>query len=298
MRRVSEGADAAAAADTVLRLAVLLHAGLAPARAWEHLAEAGDRSASRVVAAVAAGASLPDAVAAATAEADAASGWREIAAAWRIATIVGAPLAESLRAVATALRDAREAADDVRVSLAEPAATARLMAWLPLVGVGLAATMGFDVVGSLLGGPLGIGCLVAGGVLILLARRWTAALVRQAAAAPGIPGHAAELLAVALSGGVSIDRARVLVTEAGTPRDAAADRALELSGRAGVPAVELLRASADLARHRARIDGRLRAARLSTRLLLPLGVCTLPAFLFLGVAPMMLSVMSAMPSSW
>jgi tight adherence protein B len=70
---------------------------------------------------------------------------------------------------------------------------------------------------------------------------------------------------------------------------------LDLSRSAGVPAVELLRASSTLARHRARVDGRLRAARLSTRLLLPLGVCTLPAFLLLGVAPMLLSVMTSVP---
>ena len=88
------------------------------------------------------------------------------------------------------------------------------------------------------------------------------------------------------------------------PADAAArresdgvDAVLALSRSAGVPAVELLRASAALARHRARVDGRLRAARLSSRLLLPLGVCTLPAFLLLGVAPMMLSVMSTMSVS-
>jgi tight adherence protein B len=104
------------------------------------------------------------------------------------------------------------------------------------------------------------------------------------------------LLAIALSGGVSIDRARRLVREAtDSPPDAETDAVLDLSRSAGVPAVELLRASSALARHRARVDGRLRAARLSTRLLLPLGVCTLPAFLLLGVAPMLLSVMTAVP---
>ena len=72
---------------------------------------------------------------------------------------------------------------------------------------------------------------------------------------------------------------------------------LRLSQRAGIPAAELLKATAALARHRARIDGRLRAARLSSRLLLPLGICTLPAFLLLGVAPMLLSVMSTMSIS-
>jgi tight adherence protein B len=60
---------------------------------------------------------------------------------------------------------------------------------------------------------------------------------------------------------------------------------LRLSRRAGARAVELLRADAAEQRRRARTDGRLRAARLSSRLLLPMGVCTLPAFLLLGVAP-------------
>ena len=60
-------------------------------------------------------------------------------------------------------------------------------------------------------------------------------------------------------------------------------------------AVELLRSDAALDRHRARVDGRLRAAHLASRLLVPLGVCTLPAFLLLGVAPMMLGVLGAVP---
>lgn len=298
MRRVKKETDAAAAAgDTVLRLAVLLQAGVAPTRAWEHLADAGDPAAGRVAHEAAAGRPLADAIACAGGESGDGRTWAEVAAAWRVATTVGAPLAESLRGLATALRDAQEAADDVRVALAEPAGTARLMGWLPLVAVALGAALGFDTFGVLVGEPVGLACLAAGIALIVAARRWTGALVRRATAEGGIPGHGAELLAIALSGGVSIERASKLVLEAGSEADAATDGVLALSRTAGVPAVELLRASAELARHRARIDGRLRAAKLSSRLLLPLGVCTLPAFLLLGVAPMMLSVMSTMPSS-
>ena len=51
----------------------------------------------------------------------------------------------------SALRDAQEAADDVRVALAEPAATAKLMGWLPLVAVLLGVALGFDTFGTLLG---------------------------------------------------------------------------------------------------------------------------------------------------
>ncbi|MFD4959003.1 type II secretion system F family protein [Microbacterium sp. NPDC058389] len=302
---------AEAAAETVLRLAVLLQAGVAPARAWTHLAHAGDDAAARVVAALAHETPLATAIAGVGG-----GSWREVAVAYQVATTVGAPLAACLRSLAAALSDAQEAADDVRVALAEPAGTARLMGWLPLLAVALGAALGFDTLGTLVATPLGIACLAAGVALIIVAQRWTARLVRAARDAGGIPGLDAELVAIALSGGVSIERARAVVADAGVlrcpdgaagaatsaaPAAAATDDGVEavlaLSRSAGVPAVELLRASAAHARHRARVDGRLRAARLSSRLLVPLGVCTLPAFLLLGVAPMLLSVMSTMSLS-
>ena len=281
-----------AASDTVLKLAVLLQAGVAPAQAWRHLADAGEPAAVRVTASAARGIPLADAIAGA-------DGWSDVAAAWRVATTVGAPLADSLRVLATVLRDAQDAADDVRVALAEPAGTARLMGWLPLVALALGAMLGFDTLRVLVGSPLGIACLVAGLGLILAAQRWSAALVRRATPEGGVPGLGSELFAIAMSGGVSLDRADGVIREAtGAGPDRETEAVLSLSRTAGVPAVELLRASASLARHRARVDGRLRAARLSSRLLVPLGVCTLPAFLLLGVAPMLLSVMSTMPLSF
>src|SRR5690606_765003 len=138
-------------------------------------------------------------------------------------------------------------------------------------------------------------------VLVLAARTWTRKLLRRARPDPGTPGMHAELVAVALSGGTSIDRSLQLVSHTtnshATNQDEQADvgtrRVLELSRSAGVPAGELLKASAAQERHTARVEGRLRAARLSSQLLVPLGVCTLPAFLLLGVAPLVLSVLSS-----
>jgi tight adherence protein B len=297
-RTEKEVMDAASAADTALRLAVLMQAGATPQRAFAHLADAGDTSGVRIRRGIRAGLTDAEAIAAAAPPTGDAAAWRDIAAAWRVAETVGAPLAESLRGIAVALRDAGEAADEVRVALAEPAGTARLMSWLPLVGVGLGIALGFDTVGTLVAHPIGVACLVAGVALIVAARGWTRALVRRAAAPPGVPGLDADLLAIALAGGVSIDRARSAIAAVhAQPEGEETAAVLALSRSAGVPAVELLRAAAALARHRARVDGRLRAARLSSRLLLPLGVCTLPAFLLLGVAPMLLSVMAAAPLS-
>ncbi|MBT2497178.1 type II secretion system F family protein [Microbacterium sp. ISL-59] len=272
-------------------LAVLLQAGAVPVVAWRHLADIGDPHALAVTERVEGGVPLLDAI-----EAEGGA-WVDLAAAWEIATTVGAPLAEVLRIIAESLRDAASAADDVRIALAEPAGTARLLLWMPLAGLLLGFALGFDTIGVIVGNPLGAACVVAGLLLVLAARLWTRRLLRRAAPAPGTPGMRAELVAVALSGGASIDRALRLVAEssAGGGTEESIRSVLELSRAAGVPAAELLRASAAQDRHVARVNGRLRAAKLSTRLLIPLGVCTLPAFLLLGVAPMLLSVLASTP---
>lgn len=285
MRKTKIRTDAARTASGVQRLAVLLEAGVAPPRAWQLLAETGDDAASEVVAAAPAR-SVSDVLAG---RGDA---WSEVAVAWRAAETVGAPLAPSLRRFADALRDAQETRDDVEVALADPAATARLVSWLPLVAIALGVALGFDLV-SALTRPAGIGCAVAGVVLMLVARRWTARLVAKAQPDAGLPGVQGDVVAIALSGGVSIDRALAVVADAGGGRPGPDIReVLALSQRAGAPAVDLLRASAVDARRRARTEGRLRAARLGARLLLPMGLCTLPAFLLLGVGPMLLSVVA------
>lgn len=281
--------DAAAVAAVVQRLAVLLQAGIAPGAAWRHLAAAGDDTAGAVCARLDAGEPPASALA------ERGEAWRQIGVAWQVATVVGAPLAASLRGLAEALRDAHQARDDVRTALAEPQTTARLIAWLPLVALGLGAALGFDPF-TALATPAGAVCLVAGGSLMLLTHRWTRALVARAQPGEDIPGLDAEVIAIALSGGVSIPRAiEVAAATSGLAPSSETGAVLALSRSAGAPAVELLRADAAARRQAARTEGRLRAAALSGRLLLPLGVCTLPAFLLLGVGPMLLSVLTTTP---
>lgn len=280
------GADAATSVQT---LAVLLQAGAVPLVAWRHLAETGDVHAAAVVARAEAGTPLTAAI-----EAEGGA-WLDLAAAWEIAMTVGAPLAEVLRMIAETLRDAASAADDVRIALAEPAGTARLLLLMPFAGLLLGFALGFDTVGVMVGNPIGTACVVMGLLLMLAARTWTGRLLERAKPAPGTPGMQAELVAVALAGGASVERALRLVAESPASRHGGRERidtVLELSRAAGVPAGELLRASAAQERHAARIAGRMRAAALSTRLLIPLGVCTLPAFMLLGVAPLLLSVLT------
>lgn len=278
--------DAADTAAVVQRLAVLLEAGVSPVNAWAYAAEEGEPVAAGIAAEVGAGVAPGLALAALP------GSWREVSVAWRVAETVGAPLAPSLRRFADALRDAQQSRDDVAVALADPAATAKLVAWLPLVAIALGMALGFDVAATL-HNPLGIACLVAGLALMLVARLWTARMVRRAQPAEDIAGLQGDVVAIALTGGVSIERALAVVAAVGGGApEPDTQQVLALSRRAGAPAVDLLRASAADARRRLRTEGRLAAARLGARLLLPLGICTLPAFLLLGVGPMLLSVLS------
>jgi len=187
---------------------------------------------------------------------------------------------------------------EVATALAAPVATARMVLALPAVGLVFGALLGFDTLGVLVTTPIGWGCLVVGGGLIVVAVRWNARLVRIATPTRAAPGLECELMAIAVSGGGSIIQARAVVAGAldrfGLPGDGDhLDEVLQLSHEAGVPAAELLRAEADELRLAADADARASAAALSVRLMLPLGLCVLPAFMVLGVLPLMVAVISS-----
>lgn len=281
-------------------LAVLLDAGIAPASAWGHVGRASPHLLIRQVAArIDAGSSVEDAL---TAEAVASArdgGVSALAAAWNVAVAAGSPLSPALRGAAAALRDRAEVVREVDVALSGPRSTARLVGWLPLVGVGFSLLLGVDVLGVLTGSPLGVGLLGAGAVLAGVGRLWTAALVRRATPRGEVPGLEEELIVIAVNSGLSIERSRRLAAEASgkaglaTVDGSAVDEVLALAERAGAPAAELLASAAEQRRRSARASGRRAAADLGVRLLLPLALCVLPSFLLLGVAPMVLGLISS-----
>lgn len=296
LRRHGKG-DPARVAAVVQRLAVLLAAGVPPRAAWEYLDE-GDPT-SAVASRVSAGGGIPESIAAELARVAASDrqAWLGLAAAWAIATDAGAPLASTLRVFAQTQRDLAQSERDVAVALASPVATARLVVALPLVGLLFGLALGIDTFTTLATTPIGWACLVAGALLLLGGWLWTRRLVRSARPRDRAPGLACDLTAIALAGGGSIEAARASVRAVaerfGLPLardDRGIDRILRLSSRAGVPAAELLRSEADERRRSARSDAERRAQALSVRLMLPLGVCVLPAFMVLGVVPLLVTV--------
>ena len=293
------------AAAVVQRLGVLLDAGVAPASAWQHAASGVD---SPVAAAVAVGILDRGAVGRELIEELLAArelvppgereAWAALAAAWAVATESGAPLAPTLRRLARVLRSLAQGRRDVEVALAGPVATARIVLALPVVGLLFGMLLGFDALRILATTPAGWACVAVGGLLVVGGVRWNRRLIRRARSLDATPGLALELLAIAVSGGASLDRARELVDrtliEAELPAlGSGAESVLAFSRAAGVPAAALLHAEAEECRRVVRADGQRRAVELGTGLLLPLGICILPAFIALGVAPIVLSIVSS-----
>lgn len=300
------GAGLESAASTAERIGVLLSAGVAPVSALRYLADAAPADIAPLLDAVAASASagvrVPDAILDVLARAPrgAAGAWRGLAAAWAVAEDAGAPLASTLRGLAGSLRQLAGIQQDIEVALSGPVATARLMMALPVVAVLFGSALGFDTLPTLFGTVPGLLCLAAGAVLLAGGAFWNRRLCAAARPVDLTPGLRLDLMAVAVGGGASPERARASVAAAvqacgvSTSGDIdAADAILSLSERAGVPAAALLRSEAALCRSSARREAEMRSATLGVKLMLPLGLCVLPAFMLLGVAPLLLSVISS-----
>ena len=270
-------------ASVVQRLAVLLAAGVAPVSAWTYVDGEVARAASIPAVLIERG-----------------GAWRGLAAAWRVATEAGAPLAPALRTFAASLRALAQASRETSTALAGPMATARMVMALPAVGVLFGMVLGFNTLEVLFTTPPGIACLVVGVALLLTARAWNRRLVRRAQPRDLTPGLHFDLMAIAMAGGASLDRSAGLVNSAiaescldTSDEVARLDEVLELSRSAGVPASELLRSEADEARRDAAARALEAASVLAVRLMLPLGLCILPAFMLVGVAPLLIAVISS-----
>ena len=108
-------------------------------------------------------------------------GLADLARAWEVANSTGAPLSVSLEQVAAALAADQSLRAVVAGELSAPRATGKLMAVLPLLGVGLGYVLGGDPVQWLLAGPLGWACLLGGLVLAAAGVTWIERLAAAAA---------------------------------------------------------------------------------------------------------------------
>jgi len=298
--RQPPSSDAVAVSGVAARLAVFIGAGLPPRRAWQELAHLeGDGANGEffhdVDGRVSGGEPLVEALAAVAAGREEA--WRVLSAVHEVAHQTGAPLSEALWSLSSALRDRHDAERHIRSAILAPLYTKRLLLALPVFGLVIAGILGVNALGFLTGSVLGWLSLVAAGVMVFAAERWSSAMVREATPGPGYLSPACDLLAIATSGGASPEVARRRVEEAlvchdlPDPEEGTLQRLTELSRRVGVPLRQLAKAEGEWSRAKARQLAADKTAALSVKILLPLGSLVLPAFVLVAVVPVVFSLL-------
>ena len=252
----------------------------------------------------------PDAAAARSAAAS-------IALACRFSRGLGAPLADILDAIGDSIDDAQAVEEARRVASAGPLMSARVLAALPLVGIVSALALGASPWHFYTGSMVGRGCALLG----LLA--WVAGIVscRRILARARQPDEdtdsalACDLASAGLACGAAIPRVLDALAAAssseslswtacalwlGATWDEAWEEtpswahplrdALESAWTSGSAPETMLARSASWERRTRLAEAKTRAEELSVRLVGPLGACFLPAFLTLGIAPLLASL--------
>lgn len=249
----------------------------------------------------------------------------------RMSESAGAPLATSLERAAEHAEERIDALLGRQSALAAPRATGRILSWLPLLGLGLGVLMGSDPVGVLTGSILGALTGMLGLGLAFAGRRWTAALVHRAEAESAASNGAEqtsnvppvdtalvlELLAAQLRAGLAPLAALGTLAEAlnSRPLHTVCQRlqmgsgwgsawsgsaagtfgelrdALAPAYTGGAPSTALLLSLADAHRLNERRAAERAAGKLSVALVVPLGLCSLPAFICLGIMPILISLL-------
>ncbi len=166
--------------EAVGALAAELRAGLPPSAALRSAAEVADGPVATVLTEAASSAALGGDAAEVLRADTQADGLRRVSAAWQVSSVSGASLGDVLDRVEHDLRADRAHGRRIDAELAGPRATAGLLAVLPLLGLGLGASMGAHPAHVLLHTVPGQVALIVGAGLDALGVWWTARIIAAA----------------------------------------------------------------------------------------------------------------------
>jgi tight adherence protein B len=190
----------------------------------------------------------------------------------------------------------------IEIAHASPKSTARLMLLLPLLILGMAEFLGWGVLGSLAQRPIITLSIFLGLALLLISKVITSSLLKRAKPAESFLGFYLLGVALQISGGTNLYLAQSRATEIYTdifdglpPQEelAVMEQIADLVEQKGARANELLRKQAKLMQEQAQQATELKIEKLGVKLMVPLGLGVLPAFVFLAIVPLMVTTLGA-----
>ena len=217
-----------------------------------------------------------------------------------VARDAGSKVAYEIDVVADLFMFKERSLQRIAVAHASPKASARLVIWLPLLTLGLAQLVGMNILEAITTKPILLLSLGFGLLLLLLAKILSARLIKRAKPVDSAIGFYLMGVALESSGGASLNQAQNRATDlylsvfgsipSNEELTAMAQVAL-LVEETGARVGDLLRRQAEQLQREALVSAEIKIEKLSVRLMVPLGLAVLPAFLFMTVIPLMVSML-------
>lgn len=214
----------------------------------------------------------------------------------------GSSMVSEIEFVADVLASRDRALQKIEIAHASPKSTARLMLWLPIITLAMAQLLGWGVLDTLLEKPIVLVSLGLGITLLLLAKLVTSRLLRKAKPEQSYEGFYLLGAAMAFSVGANLVRAQdraltsyrqVFTNEPPVSELSAMAEITDLVEHSGARAVELLRKQAQKMQEEVLFAAEVKIEKLGIKLMLPLGLGVLPAFVFLAIVPLMVTTLGA-----
>lgn len=217
---------------------------------------------------------------------------------WELANRLGGSPTPTLLRLAEVIESQQSQATSIQLAYAAPRATAKLIMGLPFAALVIGQLIGLNPIGSITGSILGFLSFLVGIALLIVGQMWVQNLLEKARPQFSDAGAFLDAVAIGLSAGLSPERAESEARSLkgiGIP-DPEAEASLEecraLSHQTGSSIRGLLLDAAQAIRAAQRNHQAQAISKLQIRLMLPLGLLTLPAFVLLAVAPMAIGMLT------
>lgn len=220
---------------------------------------------------------------------------------WLQAIRSGASISGAMQALGEVFLLTAKNRREIELAFASPKATAKLVTWLPAVSLGLAQLFGLNPLSAVVKSPIALLSLIFGFVLLFIGRFWAQSIVKKATPSEIDPGLFFDSIRFGLAAGLPMPRAveaaqEAMLKDLHQEPDGVSmsrlQRIVTINRSSGASISELLAAEALARREEKRFLEAEKLAKLSVRLMIPLGTLTLPAFVFSAIVPVAISLLS------
>lgn len=208
----------------------------------------------------------------------------------------GAKVAGEIDVVADLCYQRDRSVERIQVAHAGPKASARLVIWLPVITLAVAQLSGLDLLTAIRARPALLISISLGILLLLIARLFSSKLIKSALPKDSYLGYYLMGVALEAAGGSNLNQAqrvaydtyqRVFAEVPSKVEELAMAEITNLVELTGARVGDLLRAHALNLQQEVMVANEIQIERLGVKLMLPLGLAVLPAFVCLAVVPLM-----------